>query len=702
MKKYLITIVILLFTIFISFTFRYILGFYINFNNNIESFTSNDSEKIYVNDREFTIKGVNLGAGIPGHFATDYAIDKETYKKWFSYIEEMGANTIRIYTILSPNFYEAFYEYNKDKEQPLYLIHGVWVDDYTLNSKLDGLDKSFQDKFLKDIKVMIDVVHGKRYIPANKSYSNGLYTKDISKWVIGYIVGVEWEDVTVAYTDHKYSSSSYSGEYLSTKENTSPFVNMLAYVGDKAIKYESNKYNEQRLFAFSNWPTTDPFDYEESITKYFKKCAKVDVENIVFNDKFIGGTFASYHVYPYYPDYLNYENNKSNYVDESGNINTYYAYLKKLNEYHTIPVVISEFGVSTGRGMAQRDENTNFNQGNMTEEEQGEALVSMYKSIISSGSAGGIVFTWQDEWFKRTWNTMQNVDLNFTPYWSDAQTNEQYFGLLSFDPGSEQSVSYVDGDISEWSSEDVVSKNEKSSISMKYDEKYIYLMAKIENYNSDIVYIPIDITPNSGSKVTDISTNIYNKDIDFLIKIDGKDNSRIYVQEYYDALLAIFSENITGNSIYFNPPTENSTKFNEIRLILQTANALITGDKLSLAEAYETGKLKYGNGNPTSSDYDSLADFIINGNYIEIRIPWQLLNFSNPSKMTIHDDYYKNYGIENIEINEIYIGVGLESEQNISLNKAALRGWGTNVTYHERLKQSYYILKDYWNSGDIK
>ena len=41
---------------------------------------------------------------------------------------------------------------------------------------------------------------------------------------------------------------------------------------------------------------------------------------------------------------------------------------------------------------------------------------------------------------------MANVDLLKTPYWSDYQTNEQFFGLLSFDPGNERSVSYVDGD----------------------------------------------------------------------------------------------------------------------------------------------------------------------------------------------------------------------------------------------------------------
>mgnify|MGYP003485900227 CR=1 FL=1 len=77
MKKYLIDVVIVLFVLFISFASYYIWGFYINFNSTVFSFTSNDSEKIYVHGDEFTVRGVNIGAGIPGHFATDYAIDKE-------------------------------------------------------------------------------------------------------------------------------------------------------------------------------------------------------------------------------------------------------------------------------------------------------------------------------------------------------------------------------------------------------------------------------------------------------------------------------------------------------------------------------------------------------------------------------------------------------------------------------------------------
>lgn len=693
MKKFIILITSILVTVFLLFISIYVFGFYINTSKKVLSFTSNDSENIYVNGEKFIVKGVNLGSGIPGYYATDFHIDKKTYKRWFKQIQEMGANTIRVYTILSPDFYDAFYEYNKNNKNPLYLIHGVWVDDYILNSKNDAT--VFKDDLLDDSKVVIDIIHGRKYLYENGKYSSGLYTKDISKWVLGYIIGVEWEDVTVSYTDNKYDNYKYEGKYLSTKEDTTPFVNMLAYIGDNVISYESKKYGNQRLVAFSNWPTTDPFDYDEEITNFFSKCAKVDVEQIEFNDNFIGGTFASYHVYPYYPAYLLYEKSYNKYIDKYGRINTYEDYLIRLNEHHTIPVLISEFGVSTGRGMAQQDENTNYNQGNMNENEQGKALVSMYNSIMYAGSAGAIVFTWQDEWFKRTWNTMQNVNLNFTPYWSDVQTNEQYFGLLSFDPGHDKSISYIDGDISEWNVNDIVVDDKNKQLFMKYDEKYIYIMANIKNISNQKIYIPIDITPNSGSKKTNISSNLFNRDVDFLIEIDGKDNSRMYVHEYYDALNAVYSENITGKNIYFNPPKKDSNIFNKINLILKTD----AFSQSNTSELFETGKLKYGNGNPENKDFDSLADFIINNDIIELRIPWQLLNFSNPSKMMIHDDYYKNYGITEMNIDKLYIGLGYEDEK-IDLKKFNLEEWNKNVTYHERLKQSYFILKDYWTSGD--
>ena len=69
-----------------------------------------------------------------------------------------------------------------------------------------------------------------------------------------------------------------------TTEEATPFEAMLARVGDQVIEYESKRYKQQRLVAFSNWPTTDPLEYPENITKYFMKCGKVDVEHIRTTD----------------------------------------------------------------------------------------------------------------------------------------------------------------------------------------------------------------------------------------------------------------------------------------------------------------------------------------------------------------------------------------------------------------------------------
>lgn len=606
------------------------------------------------------------------------------------------------------------------------MLHGVWVNDYVQNSARDAYDDDFLKTFLNDCRTMVNVIHGKQKILLGRiaSAGSGTYSHDISRWVIGYILGVEWEDVTVAYTDHKYEGldgyTGYEGRYLRTTAEATPFECMLARVGDTVIEYESERFGTQRLLAFSNWPTTDPFDYGNEIKWFFEKCAKVDVEHIKTTEDFLAGQFASYHVYPYYPDYLQYEEDwtlfgigqKTDYYTD-GELNTYRAYLDMLTKHHQMPVVISEFGVSTGRGMAQIDANTNRNQGHMSESEQGEALILCYEDIQAAGCAGCCVFTWQDEWFKRTWNTMYAVDLKRTPYWSDYQTNEQYFGLLSFDPGEEESVCYVDGDVSEWTDRDVVSENHGMKLSMKYDEKFIYFLVQKENldFGKRSIYIPIDLTPKSGSTFCAEHKIAFDRAVDFLIVINGKEDSRVLVQERYEALRANYAENIYGFDTYIesNEPDVDSPSFVNIDMVLKldtvSEDFLEKGGR---AQVFETGLLKYGNANPKSSEFDSLADFISEGDYIEIKIPWQLFNFADPSKMEIHDDYYDdNYGIAYINIKNMYVGIADETDREakesqavprIHLDSYPLRRWGNKVTWHERLKASYYELQKVWKN----
>lgn len=709
LKKFIIIISIFLLFCFIGVISYYNFGIYIDFNpkQKIQSFTKTDGKTIYLNKNQgfkpFEIKGVNLGLGIPGKFATEYVIDKKTYLRWFKQIKEMGANTIRVYTLMHSDFYEAVYEYNQNNPDPIYILHGVWVNDYTQYSHLDAFSDEFLGNLINDSKTLVDIIHGNKMILLDKEKGFCFYNKDISKWVLGYIVGVEWEDVTVAYTDNmKKNKNIYNGKYMFTKKGATPFEAMLAQAGDKLIEYESTRYKQQRLVAFSNWPTTDPIDYPEKIAEFFRKIAKVDVEKIGTSKEFIGGTFASYHIYPYYPDFLAKYDDLSKFVDSSGKVNTYYSYLKIINEHHKMPVVVSEFGIPTSRGMAQRDKNTGRSQGNMSEKQQGQALVNCYKDIKAAGCSGSIVFSWQDEWFKRTWNTMHLVDLKMTPFWSDYQTNEQNFGILAFDPGKEKSVCYVDGKINEWNDKDLVYSNNNYKLSKKYDERYMYFLVQKKNFNKekDILYLPIDTTPKSGSNYSKNFDLKFSRNADFLIVLNGVNNSRILVQQRYDVQRAMNLQEITFEDPFENPPAKNSPLFVPIKLLLQNASRITSEKNKFYSEEYETGLLTYGNANPSSKDFNSLADFCISGDNIEIKIPWQLLNFSNPSKMMIHDDYYAKYGVENLSLEKMYVGVSekLPKNSQIQMVGFGLKGWGKKVTFHERLKSSYYIMQKLWNN----
>ncbi len=204
----------------------------------------------------FEIRGVNLGVGIPGHFATDYAIDEETYLRWFGYIQELGANTIRVYTLLHDDFYNAFYEYNTAREAagraPVAHPRGLGQRLCAVLPR-DAYDDDFLQALLDDSQTLVDMLHGKRSLVLGRGLGSGSYRRDVSDWVIGYILGVEWEDVTGGLHRQQVSGAELLPGHLygHHRRRPPPFEAMLAQVGDHIIEYETNRYRQQRLVAFS-------------------------------------------------------------------------------------------------------------------------------------------------------------------------------------------------------------------------------------------------------------------------------------------------------------------------------------------------------------------------------------------------------------------------------------------------------------------
>ena len=693
---------------------------------------------------DLLIKGVNMGIAKPGYFPGEAAITKEEYLRWFNYIGEMNANSIRIYTIHPPAFYEAFYEYNQKAKNPLYLFHGVWAEEENLLSTQNAFDESNTEKFQKAIKDTIDIINGNANIEKVTGHAGGIYKYDISQYVIGWIIGIEWDPEMVMNTNEKNQDKvNFNGEYIYSKD-ASPFEIWLAENMEFTLKYEYENYKWQRPMSFTNWVTTDLLEHpsEPSVEE---DMVEINPNHIYSTEKNYAGVFASYHIYPYYPDFLNYEEKYVNYIDKDGEKSSYAGYINDLKKAHNMPILVAEFGVPASRGLTHENVN-NLNQGFNSEKQQGESDSKLFKNIVEEGLAGGMVFSWQDEWFKRTWNTMDYDNPDRRPFWSNDQTNEQQFGLLSFDPG-EKLIIGIDGKSEDWEKANIKAAYEDNTepvekfndgyddgrtiknLYVTSDAKYVYLKINYKDFGGVIDWtkmntlVLFNTKGNQGNTNIPLNTKLKTEEgSEFMLHLNGKDSSRILVDKYYDTFYYDYAEDIQLITKEQSAPVKDSGIFNLIRLATTKELFIPDQNKIIPFDSYETGKLLFGNGNPESEEYNSLSDFCYDeqNNTIEIRIPWALLNFKDPSTKEIMGDIW-NGGIEGSEIiqgfnvsvvtykpDENSNAINGNEDMNIadSLPKPekdilksqqtyfyTWENWELPIT-HERLKQSYYIMKE--------
>jgi hypothetical protein len=644
------------------------------------------------------LKGVNVGSGMPGKFPGEFGITKAMYLRWFGQISSMNANVIRVYTLLSPVFYEALYDFNKGRKNPLMLLQGVWVDENDMINIGNAHDPRIKEAFVRDSKTLVDVVHGRGDVPPQRGHASGQYRRDISPYVIGWLLGVEWDpDFVLGTNKANPGYPDYSGTYLSSLV-ASPFEVFLAEVGDRVATYEITQWGQSRPISFVNWPTTDPLKHpNEPIDR--EDWVEVNQEHIHASEAFEAGLFASYHIYPYYPDSLKFQADYRGLLDSEGRIDTFKAYLRDLRKVHTVPVIVAEYGVPSARGVAHTEPFRGFNQGGLNEIQQGEMAVSMFRDIYDEGYAGGVLFSWQDEWFKRTWNTMDYDLPERRAYWSNPQSTEQVYGVLAFDPGK-TNLCIVDGNPKEWSGSHPVSENGGVKTFVRSDEKYLYIMvdARSQRPLTPQFVVAIDSLPGQGNFKSVAHDLSFNREADFLVEVDPVGISRIMVDPRYDVFYAL--------NAHHNPPlvplevdheffTEGT--FVPTRLILSRKLFLPVDMTTIPAEIVETGMLRTGNGNLRSRDYDSLTDYAYSSGVLEIRIPWELMNFMDPSEGQIISGFGNGVvsQFNPLHIEAIHLGGGLANSSTmgaLSLGTYSLHSWDL-PNYHERLKPAYYILR---------
>src|SRR5262245_32636444 len=351
------------------------------------------------------IKGVNLGTALPGRYPTEFPSDASVYLSWFETIADLGANAVRVYTLMPPVFYRSLATHNAlSGARKLWLIQGVWAE---LPDDDDFEDPAYVRELTAEIGRAIDAVHGDLVTPPRPGHASGIYDADASSSVLAYIVGREWEPHAVRAFDARSPRASFAGKYFRATD-VPPMEAWLARMCDWTASYEARRYRMLHPLAFANWPTLDPLrhatesnrDEEDAWrAKYgipypeaFREApwendrVSLDPTKIAPTPAMAGGFFAAYHVYPNYPDFLNLEAGYARGPDR------YTAYLEDLRRYHgRQPVLIAEFGISTSRGVAHVQPE-GWDHGGHDERRQGELLARMMGAIRGTGYAGGIVF----------------------------------------------------------------------------------------------------------------------------------------------------------------------------------------------------------------------------------------------------------------------------------------------------------------------
>lgn len=679
-------------------------------------YTQNSDTKIWTGR---FLKGVNMGLTLPETDLNNPNIPYETYMRWFKQIKEMNANTIKVFTVMNPSFYNAFYDYNqKNKGDPLYLLQGIWINENDMYEIGDAYGKN--NKILNDFKrtarEIVDIIHGNSRYTSYGEIESAIYDKDISAYVIGFILGLEWDYGFIGKTnENNPSKKTFTGKYLKT-QNSSPFEAFLCNTGNHLIEYQTNNYKTQTPIAFLNWSTTDilthsnePFPEEDAVS--------LDTNHIKSTKDYYPGQFAALDIYPYYPEFLNYQDEYIKYKDPSGFINPYRAYLKDLKAIYKMPIIVAEFGVPTSRGIAHKSI-MGYNQGGISENDQGNIIIKMLSDIAKEGCAGGMIFSWQDEWFKQTWNTVKFYADNPSKRTPNRQSAEQSYGILTYEIQPQNPLAqpfYPDGKIDEWAgiyplimtdgNGQLLKQTKNSdeltldlSVSLQSDALNILIQWDESKFNptKDSILVALGTT-SRGSTSYNSGKVTFTTPAGYLILIDKTKESKVLTDFYNDVFYYQYMVTKKVFSLTNGIPKQNMGIFNPIRQFLSNEIYLPVTKKTISPVFYDSGILKQGNANPDMDGFDSLADINITDKFAEVKIPWTLLNITNfPEKIRIAD-FYANKKLTFEKFKSIEIGTAFvkdNSNKKIEMKNFFLPDIET-ITYKERLKKSYAIIKEH-------
>jgi hypothetical protein len=693
--------------------------------------------------RPFYLQGVNLGVALPGRYPSEFPTDSARYAGWLDTLAGMHTNTVRLYTILPPSFYRALRSWNlTHPDRTLWLVHGVWTE---LPPRHDFDDARWKGEFQAEMQRVVDVVHGAATIPARPGHAAGQYDADVSRWTLAYIIGREWEPFAVKAFDKRRQPGLYSGRYLRVRKG--PAMDLwMAQQCDYMLAYEADRYNALRPIAYTNWPTLDPLTHPTEATTAEEKRwrrrsgRKTDGQRLEYENDVIAldpnlvepttanpaGWFASYHAYPYYPDFMMLDPGYRRARSSEGR-SSYFGYLRELVQHHAgIPTVISEYGVPSSRGTAHLHPD-GWNHGGHDERAMAAIDARLTREIREAGAGGGILFAWLDEWFKKNWVVIEyEIPLDNTRLWHNVMDAEQNYGIMGHYAGEASRIPRLGGDPARWRGLTTVqsggSHERLQRVRAGADESYYYLAVDLEPgrfpWKSFGLQLAIDTyLPLVGQHHLPRSRLTSELGFEFLIDLAAPDSGKVLVMPDYNRHASKLDPN-TGDDFgqFSRRPVitrdRSDGQFSSLFVITNRARFGRDGTFFP-ASGYDRGRLRHD-----TDARSTLADWYLDerAGLLELRIPWDLLNVTDPSSRTLLFDRDTIGAFGTVAAEDFHVGVVIYEKGGQAEVVSALpavegkvwrarafapwrwTGW-TAPRFHARLKPVYDSIKVVWGAA---
>lgn len=601
----------------------------------------------------FFMKGINLGVGVPGTQPGELAVSREQYRRWMERMGEMGVNTLRVYTLHFPRFYEEFRAYNeRHPDRPLYLVQGIWLDEENPTHDFWNMTEIYDH----EIASVVDAIHGNATVVGDYGKAFGEYTVDVSPWVLSWVIGREIYPDEVIFTNEQHAEvTSFQGSAVSISD-AMPMEAWLANRIDNVIAHERDNYGVQRPVCFSSWPTLDPLVHP--IEGHGSDEDRVNLPLDLELHNAPGGYWIIFHAYPYYPDFI-VEAPEYQVFEDAYGPNSYLGYLHELKEYYDdTPVVIGEFGTPSSWAAAHYAQN-GMHHGSLDESLVGHFAGRMLENMYDAGMAGGIYFAWMDEWWKRTWIADElDFPRNRRFRWHNVTAAEQNFGLLAFDlPAPTYDM---------WPA--VESEGAVRRVEGQADAQFFHVRVTLDS-------------PLAPGETLTVGWDTYRDDLGETILPDGvataqrsefattivADGPAMHeVTPVYDSY-GIWHNSSADRQLFHSTPSEGGG-WTLVRWKNNQRHVSYDGTWEFPETADQIGILRARNADEQASNLDAV---VRDGATVTLRVPWSLLHFSDPTQLRVLDDDRNTPGREVAQSH----GIRLAVSRNGALVETPRWGW---------------------------